>query len=298
MMTPKYSLIYEILRSFTTLARTLSLSQAVAELNITRQTIRRHIRALEEIRGEPLLLLEGQRYSLTKSGEKCLEESMLLLAGFQEWLKGETGTSLGRSGLQATSFQNHKGLDFRAQQHPLLQLWRDGPPLLREGFKAWAAYDSQFEPLSASPLWDYLVVYRPLKGNWLIISIGEKSAYSTWVNRSWVRSAVGRPVTDSPTSPEMTAFVSATYDEALLLGSPRLDHIYTQVERTMGAGPAPIAYQRLLLPLVYPDRSVALANLVTLTNAIDIPDLPADKLPIVPEDLVMNFQPPPFVASR
>ena len=41
-------LLFEMLRSFTTLARTLNLSHAVEELNSTRQTIRRHISQLED----------------------------------------------------------------------------------------------------------------------------------------------------------------------------------------------------------------------------------------------------------
>ena len=48
------SILFELLRSFSTLARTLNLSKAVRELGSTRQTVRRHIYLLEEARGEKL----------------------------------------------------------------------------------------------------------------------------------------------------------------------------------------------------------------------------------------------------
>ena len=46
-----YPLLFEILRSFTMLAATLNLSHAVKELGSTRQTVRRHISQLEDIKG-------------------------------------------------------------------------------------------------------------------------------------------------------------------------------------------------------------------------------------------------------
>ncbi|MEP3512466.1 MAG: hypothetical protein ABJN38_11970, partial [Lentilitoribacter sp.] len=41
--TESHALLHEMIRSFTTLARTLNLSHAVKELGSTRQTLRRHI---------------------------------------------------------------------------------------------------------------------------------------------------------------------------------------------------------------------------------------------------------------
>jgi DNA-binding transcriptional LysR family regulator len=47
-------LLFEMIRSFSKLAKTLNLSHAVHELSSTRQTVRRHIASLEEIKGENL----------------------------------------------------------------------------------------------------------------------------------------------------------------------------------------------------------------------------------------------------
>jgi len=43
LVQPSHAILFELLRSFTTLARTLNLSHAVKELRSTRQTVRRHI---------------------------------------------------------------------------------------------------------------------------------------------------------------------------------------------------------------------------------------------------------------
>ncbi|MEO1399352.1 MAG: LysR family transcriptional regulator, partial [Pseudomonadota bacterium] len=65
-------LLFEMLRSFTTLAKTLNLSHAVSELNSTRQTVRRHIALLEEMRGEVLFDVVNRRYELTEAGQAAL----------------------------------------------------------------------------------------------------------------------------------------------------------------------------------------------------------------------------------
>ena len=54
-------LLFEMIRSFTTLAQTLNLSHAVAELNSTRQTVRRHISQLEALRSARTRRMRAQR---------------------------------------------------------------------------------------------------------------------------------------------------------------------------------------------------------------------------------------------
>ena len=60
------TVLFEALRSFSTLASTLNLSRAVDALGTTRQTVRRHISLLEEARGEELFALIDRQYVLTK----------------------------------------------------------------------------------------------------------------------------------------------------------------------------------------------------------------------------------------
>ena len=57
------ALLYEMMRSFVALARTLNLSQAVEALGSTRQTVRRHIAQLEQAMGLSLFEVEQRRLS-------------------------------------------------------------------------------------------------------------------------------------------------------------------------------------------------------------------------------------------
>ena len=58
---PAPALLFEMIRSFVTLATTLNLSHAVAELGTTRQTLRRHIQQLEEAMNTALFEVDARR---------------------------------------------------------------------------------------------------------------------------------------------------------------------------------------------------------------------------------------------
>ena len=83
------ALLYEMIRSYTTLARTLNLSHAVDELGITRQTLRRHIAQLEQVRNESLFSVKDRRYELTPAGEAALPTAHDLLARIETWSMGQ-----------------------------------------------------------------------------------------------------------------------------------------------------------------------------------------------------------------
>lgn len=72
---PVFSGLAEMLRSFVVLADTLNLSHAVERLQTTRQTVRRHIKLLEERRGAPLFELRDRQYALTPAGKRALPEA-------------------------------------------------------------------------------------------------------------------------------------------------------------------------------------------------------------------------------
>ena len=80
------SILFELLRSFSTLARTLNLSKAVRELGSTRQTVRRHIYLLEEARGEKLFSVEDRQYRLTAAGRASLQGAEEILSFGEAWL--------------------------------------------------------------------------------------------------------------------------------------------------------------------------------------------------------------------
>src|SRR5210317_803716 len=81
-------LLHEMIRSFVTLAQTLNLSHAVKELGSTRQTVRRHIAQLEEVKGVRLFSLEDRQYHLTEAGRQALPEALDILMRGNSWLMG------------------------------------------------------------------------------------------------------------------------------------------------------------------------------------------------------------------
>ena len=78
--TESHALLHEMIRSFTTLARTLNLTHAVKELGTTRQTLRRHIAQLEELKGVDLFVVKDRQYQLTEEGSRALPEALDILS--------------------------------------------------------------------------------------------------------------------------------------------------------------------------------------------------------------------------
>lgn len=279
-----------MMRSFTTLARTLNLSESVERLGVTRQTIRRHIKTLEEIKGKPLFEVRNRSYRLTQDGRECLEEAERILAESEAWLSGRyVRLRNADNTLEHAVYQDERGLDFRAQQHPLSRLWDDAPPLLQTGFRAWANARFTVEDEEMLPIQPYLLLYRQYGEDWICVGIGEKSSYATWYDWTRVKSAIGRHVSDSPTQPEIKRFMAGAYTEIIREGGVRLDHIYTLTPREKSGPPKPVSYQRLLLGCAFPDGSPVLASLVARTYTIDIPDLDHKKVLQMPEDSLMDF---------
>lgn len=290
-MQSRPAVLYEMMRSYATLARTLNLSESVEKLGVTRQTIRRHINALEEIKGKPLFEIRNRSYRLTTEGRESLAEAERILQESEAWLTGQyVRIKDSASGLEHAVYEDDRGHDFHAQQHPLSRLWNDAPPLLRAGFSAWANARFMVEAEAMEPIRPYLLLYRQYDKDWICVGIGEKSSYATWYDWARVKSAIGRHVADSPTQAEIKKFVAAAYTEIIREGGARLDHIYAQTPRDKGMPPDPVSYQRLLMGCAFPDGSPVLASLVARTYRIDIPGLEPEKIKRMPADSQMEFE--------
>lgn len=287
---PHPAVLYEMMRSFTTLARSLNLSESVQRLGVTRQTIRRHIKALEEIRGKPLFEVRNRSYALTPEGRESLAEAERILEESAAWLSGQyVRLKYSDSRLEHAVYEDDRGHDFHAQQHPLNRLWIDAPPLLRAGFRAWANAQFMVEAEEMAPIRPYLLLYRQYGEDWICVGIGEESSYATWFDWARVKSAIGRHVADSPTQTEIKRFVASAYNEIIREGGARLDHIYAQTPRVKGGPPDPVSYQRLLMGCAFPDGSPVLASLVARTYTIEIPELEPEKITRMPAKSLMEF---------
>ncbi len=282
------STLFEILRSFTTLASTLNLSETVQRLGVTRQTVRRHINTLEELKGAKLFELRNRSYSLTDAGMQCRLEAQAILDQTEDWLRNKSVRARSRGALERVSYKDDKGYSFHAQQHHLGRLWVDAPPLLRRAFEAWSQAELQLEHPAMTSIKAYRLVYRRLQDSWLCVEVGESSSYATWLGWEWAKSAVGRFSQDDPVGTDFDNFMSQAYHGVFVAGGARLDHIAGRIPRARNAEAIPARFQRLLLGCVFPDGEPALALFVARTNRVEISGLAADEIPEMPAELLME----------
>lgn len=286
------ALLFEQMKSFASLARSLNLSETVRELGTTRQTVRRHISLLEEARGERLFRIEDRRYHLTDAGQHSLREAEDLIARGKSWLLGASGHINGLFHLTAT---HEKGFIYYLQQHPLEKMWQSRSPLLAFGLQCWAGAKGRIEAEAFAPIRPYLMIFRWLKADWICIEVGDQSSFATWYGWRWERSSIGRGVADLPGGSGFANLLSQPFQEVMAGGGVRLDHIHTRIRDANTEKMAPISYERLLLGCYFPDGSRAIAVLVNRTHDIDIKGLSPEVARSMPEDLIMNVTPPSVV---
>jgi DNA-binding transcriptional LysR family regulator len=78
----------DAMKSFIVLADTKNLSEAVRILGLTRQTIRRHINLIEDIRGVVLFTLESGAYRLTEAGQAEFRAVRNIINQASRWMDG------------------------------------------------------------------------------------------------------------------------------------------------------------------------------------------------------------------
>ncbi len=282
--------LFDMMKSLITLGQTLNLTQTVNKLGVSRQTVRRHISALEEIKGATFFEVRDRHYALTEAGKKAMTEAEKVLEQAEAWLGGQRLHGATASGMDRSRFHDEEGRDFYAQQHPLSRLWVDSPPILQKGFLAWANARFQVDSPEMEALMPYLLLYRQHDDSWLFVAIGEESSYATWFDRVWAKSAIGRFSKDDPAGAEFNDFISGAHSQIFSQGGARLDHVYAQIPRERGGPPVPVSFQRLLMCCTFPDGQMALAVLVARTKRIAIEDFDPDRVNPMSDDLVMDFE--------
>ena len=265
-----------MMRSFCVMARHLNLSRSAELLDLTRQTIRRHIHLIEESRGEKLFLLKDKKYFLTEAGRAALDGAEIIVAKGLAWLKGQYDV---RDGLQTIRIRDEQGQPvFFSSQHRLTRIWNDGTDLLQQALHCWVEAKGSIESEKFSPIRPYVLIFRRYRNEWLCAEIGEKSALALWYGWEWAKSSVGRQVEEIPASAIYGEYIIESYDEVRKSGSPRLDHQFRRIARRVGGDLQPMSYQRLLLSCRFPDGDLALASVVELTDRIEISGLERDVL--------------------
>ena len=262
---PIPGMLYEKLKSFSVVARTLNLSHAVDELKVSRQTIARHISDLEDVLGYKLFNVINRKYVLTNEGCDLIGHVDILLEQ-TEFLLWESSSQ--KFELPALRVQIEENYWFYAQRHPVSSIWNLAPPLIQTGLTAWTASRCQLESKKLTRIRPYLVVYRYRKNEWICVEIGKKSSYASWLGEDWAKSAIGLSFNDDPIKSDADKFMVKSHEEVLRTGNPCYEHITTKFARKEGGKLVPINYQKAIFPIFFPNNSQGIAVLVARTNKI------------------------------
>ncbi len=289
LILPKHDMppaFLKMLHTFTTLARTLNLSRTVKELNITRQTVRRYILDLEQIRGEKLFFRDDNRYCLTNEGMSALEEAETVIATANAWVENQ---QVSVNGLEVFNVTQSDSSIFFAQRHPINQIWNLAPNLLQKGFQAWVNSKGQLEHNSFKKIRPYLVVYRKYRDDWICVEVGEKSSFATWLGLAWAKSAIGRSFTSDPVSSSADILMLNAYSTVSRTGGIWYDHVYTKFTRKEGEEKRPVNYQRIVFSCLFPDGETAVVSLIARTNNISIEGIQPADIGVLADTDLMEF---------
>lgn len=279
-----YPLLFEILRSFSTLASTLNLSHAVRALGSTRQTVRRHISQLEELKGGALFDVSERQYKLTALGQQVLPEAQNLLAQAEGWIVGQSSM---RDGLQYLCQVVDDGWSYYQQQHPIGRAFSSTGDMLPSCLRAWAEAGGDIEHPAMKDVRPKCMIFRRSEGNWVFTEVGEESSFPSWFGWASARSTIGRALGEMPGGRSFDNLVNAAYQEVRQTQSLRLDHCYTWLQNHDFGEPLPIAYERLLLGSRFADGSFALISAVRRTYDVEIHGVTDEMLRHMPEKFVM-----------
>jgi len=279
-----YPLLFEMLRSFTRLAATLNLSHAVRELGSTRQTVRRHIAQLEDLKGGPLFVVSDRQYALTELGKNILPEALDLLAKAEGWLFGK---SRQLNGLQYLSHVSEDGWSFFQQQQPIGKVFSSSGDQLQTTMQAWVASEGEIEHSGMQEVRPQLMVFRRVEESWLCVELGDESSYVSWFGWADARSSIGRDLGRMPGGESFGRLVNLAFVEVETNQSVRLDHVYTQLKRDPEGPFVPICFERLLLASRFPDGSFAMLSSVRRTYDVEIKGVSDELLRLMPEELLM-----------
>ena len=279
-----HALLHEMIRSFTTLARTLNLSHAVKELGSTRQTLRRHIALLEESKGVDLFTVKDRQYHLTDAGRRALPEAEEVLARGDAWLSGQSDVI---NGLQYLRHVEPDGWCHFQQQKPISEVFTSTGTILQDIMCAWAQSGGELENDAFQSVRPYCTVSRRHEGNWLFTEVGDLSSFVTWFGWKVARSSIGSALGQMPGGDGFGRLVNYAYEEIEATRSVRLDHVFTLLPKGDEGIMMPICYERMLLGARYPDDSFALITVVRRTYDVHINGVTHEMLRQMPEDMVM-----------
>jgi hypothetical protein len=278
------ALLFEMMRSFVTLANTLNLTHTVKKLDSTRQTVRRHIAALEHLKGGSLFDVSERRYSLTALGERILPEATELLITSESWVTGHYQLV---NGLPHLSYEQEDGWFLYQQQHPLHRAISSKGGLLHRAIKAWANSGGNLGHEDMREIRPVCNVFRRKQEDLIFTEVGAESSFVSWFGPDKADSCIGLSVTQMPGGDSFWYLANAAYWEIEKTHSLRLDHIYTIMPYGADQRLTHACYERLMLGASDPDGSPAIISLVRRTHDIEIFGLGQETFKNMPDELLM-----------
>ncbi len=280
------ALLHEMMRSFTTLARTLNLSQAVEQLGSTRQTVRRHINQLEEAMQVRLFDVQQRRYTLTPEGTRAVAPAQMLLDQGEVWFRGAFD-SVG--GMLRFSHNDPRGWKYHQQEQPMSSVWTCRSKLLRTALQAWSRSEGHLESPELAVVRPYILAYREIADGWICTEVGEASYYSNWFGWAQARSSVGRRLSQFQGGQEFASLANGPFQAIKNNHGVRMDQVFMKMQMAEGEPFHHLVFDRLLMGVRMPDESPAIISVVDAACKIRILDLDEAILDDVPERSRVDF---------
>lgn len=280
------ALLYDMMRSFTALARVLNLTQAVEELNSTRQTVKRHISKLEEAMGSKLFEVEQRRYVLTDFGQRALEPAELLLDQSKIWYEGAFQHV---GGLLRFAFESDTGSRYFQQQLPITSIWQGESELLKAAVKAWSMSEGKLESQHMAKVRPYLLAFRENSEGWICTEVGEESFYSNWYGWAQARSSVGRNLNSFQGGNEFASLADRPFRDVATTHGIRLDQLMVQSVSVEDGSVNSVMFDRLMMGVRMPDNSPAVISVVDRSRIVQIAGVDSEILEQVPSRAKVEF---------
>ncbi|QUJ75745.1 LysR family transcriptional regulator [Sulfitobacter albidus] len=283
------ALLYEMMRSFTVLARTLNLTQAVEALGSTRQTVRRHITQLETAMGGKLFEIEHRRYGLTEAGTRALAPAQRLLDQGEVWYSGNFDDV---GGMMRFTYDSGAGMQYLQQEVPMSAVWSGRSDLLRTAVKAWTQAEGMLEAPAMDIVRPYVMGYREISDGWICVEVGERSFYSSFFGWAQARSSLGRNLNQFPGGEAIATLANAPFREITANAAVRLDQVMTRTRFSPEAPLETVIFDRLLFGVRLPDQSPAIISVVDRPCEVRIEGVPQSALKEVPDKARVDFEVP------
>lgn len=281
------ALLFEMMRSFTVLAKTLNLSVAVEELGSTRQTVRRHIGQLEDAMGCKLFAVEQRRYTLTDQGARAVGPAQWLLTKGGVWHQGNFQSI---DGMSRISYEGPAGAAFYQQQIPMSGVWSGKSDLLRAALKAWTLSEGKLESLYNKDIRPYILAFRAAKDDLICMEVGEKSLYSNWFGWANARSSVGRNLSEFAFTQEFSSIADSSFRDVEAGQGVRLDQTAMWIRKNADDPLECLLYDRLLMGVQMPDGTPAIISVCDRPSEMKIDALDANLINEIPDKLWVDFR--------